>query len=187
MADDETSVLADEPTGGRGRGLAIAAVVGDLQRHALATDAASAIEVLDGERGAGSHLGAVARVTAGHRSGNRNHDLGTPGCRAPGCEADDSGRNNQAWLAHLTPRKEKEGGSVASLPICPGILRLGRISPARPSVLDVSDLAVRLLLPRVHDIVRTGDVALLVEGEIADHRLVGLARPECLGHFLRVE
>src|SRR5215204_6264734 len=53
-------------------------------------------------------------------------------------------------------------------------------------VAGVVDLAVGALLPDVHDVVRTGDVALLVEGEVADHRLEGLARVHVLGHLLRV-
>ena len=61
-------------------------------------------------------------------------------------------------------------------------------SPVREAyLLDVGDLAVGALLPDVHHVVGTGDVALLVEGEVADHGLEGLAGLHGLGDLLGVE
>src|SRR5262249_45235811 len=53
---------------------------------------------------------------------------------------------------------------------------LDRESGETPSFeLDVGDLAFRILFPDVDHVVQPRHVALLVEGDVADHRLEGLA------------
>src|SRR5262245_31820298 len=53
--------------------------------------------------------------------------------------------------------------------------------------LEVGVLAVVTLLPLVHDVVRTGDVALLVVAEVADGGRPRAARLDRLRDLLRIE
>src|SRR5689334_12505300 len=69
----------------------------------------------------------------------------------------------------------------------PGKTRVPRPSKAQALLdLDVSDLAARIFLPAVDDVVETRDVTLLVVGEFADHGLELLSGRDLRRDLLRV-
>src|SRR2546423_6766143 len=70
-----------------------------------------------------------------------------------------------------------------------GRVNLSRGKALRTLVVDlgVGDLAGSVLLPNIHHVIRTGDVALLIVAHLADHGLELLARLDHLGDLLRAE
>src|SRR5262245_25806142 len=76
------------------------------------------------------------------------------------------------------PRNSKEAALTAASKLAAGRCR---------SLLEIRDLALRVLLPHVHHVVEPRDVALLVVGEIADHGLESLAGLGGLGDLLGIE
>src|SRR2546423_14244024 len=79
------------------------------------------------------------------------------------------------------------GGLRRPLVCHPGARLVNRAVLSGTLDLVVRDLAVRLLLPDIHHVVRTGDIALLVVSQFADHGLELLTRVHHFGDLLGIK
>jgi hypothetical protein len=112
---------ADELVGDGDAFLRIRTVVADRNRDALADDAASGVDVLDGLLDAVLQLGAEGCVRAGDRPGNAELDLGvgprskTRGPRRARCRS----TAFSSWIP--SPLFDYRNAGALDLPACPGV------------------------------------------------------------------